>query len=80
MELQGTLLEAIMETVLAQGIKTMMYGVTIVHRPSKVPGGMEGVTPQTSTVSTMVDHTHPMLMVSTGTHGRDIVTPSNSLK
>ena len=63
MELQGTHLEAIMDSALLQEIKTMMQQVTIVHSGSKVPGGIGGATPQTSMVSTMVDHTHLMLMV-----------------
>ena len=58
MELQETLLEAIMDIALAQGIKTM-----VVHSASKVAGGIKAATVQTSMVSTMVDHTHPMLMV-----------------
>ena len=48
-----------------QEIKTTMQQVTVtvVHRPTKVPGGTMLATVQTSMVSTMVDHTHPMLMV-----------------
>ena len=81
MELQETLLHDKIDIALAQGIKTMMYGVVvIVHTPTKVAGGMKFATIQTSMVSTMVDHTHPLRMVSTGTHGRDTITPSNSLK
>ena len=84
MELQETLLEAavddIMDTALAQEIKTMMHWVATVHRPSKVVGGTTGATFQTLMVSTMVDHTHPTPMVSTGTHGRDTTTLSNSLR
>ena len=50
-------------TSLAQEIKIMMCGVAIVHSVSRVPGGMVTAIPQTSTVSTMVDHTRLMLMV-----------------
>ena len=67
MELQETLLQAtvyiIVDPSLAQEIKIMMCGVAIVHRVSRVPGGMVTAIPQTSTVSTMVDHTCLMLMV-----------------
>ena len=52
-----------MAIALAQGIKTMMYTVAIVHSATKVAGGTTGVTFQTSMASTMVDHTHPMLTV-----------------
>ena len=40
MELQETLLHTIMDRSLVQEIKTMMYGVTIVHSLMKVPGGI----------------------------------------
>ena len=64
MELLETLLQALtMDTSFQQEIKIMMQIVEIVPRPSKVPGGMETVTIQTSMVSTMVEHTHPLLMV-----------------
>ena len=63
MELQETLLESIIGTDLAQGIKIMMHMVAIVLRSLKVPGGITGATVQTSMVSTMVEHTHPLLMV-----------------
>ena len=63
MELQGTLLESIISTDLAQGIKTMMHMLAIVLSSSKVAGGIMLATVQTSMVSTMVEHTHPMLMV-----------------
>ena len=43
-----------MDTSLAQGIETMIYGVAIVHRVSKVGGGITTATFQTSMVSTMV--------------------------
>ena len=79
MELQETLLLNIKDNTLLPEIKTMMQQVATVHRHSKVPGGILLATVQTSTVSTMVDRTHPTLMVSTGTDGRDIITPSNSL-
>ena len=41
----------------------MMYAVAIVHKTTKVPGGIILATNQTSMVSTMVDHTHLMQMV-----------------
>ena len=37
--------------------------LAVVHKPTKVPGGMVIATIQTSMVSTMVEHTHLMLMV-----------------
>ena len=80
MELQETLLIFIMDIDLAQGIKTMMHAVAIVHRPTKVPGGIILATIQTSMVSTMVEHNCLMLMVYIGVHGRDTTTPSNSLR
>ena len=77
-ELQETLLHFRMDRSLVQENKKMMQIILdIVPRPSKVPGGIKIATIQTSMVSTMVV---PMLMVWTGTHGRDIFTPSNSLK
>ena len=60
MELQGTLLDSIMDIDLAQGIKTMIANVL---SAKKVPGGTVLATVQTSMVSTMVDHIHPMLSV-----------------
>ena len=80
MELLGTLLIFIMDIGLALEIKTMMHQVTIVHRPTKVPGGIILATIQTSMVSTILDHTHLMLMVSIGLHGGGTTTPSNSLR
>ena len=74
-ELQETLLITKMDRTLVQEIKTMMQQVKIVHSATKVAGGITDVINQTSMVSTMVDHTHPMLMVWTGTHGRDTITP-----
>ena len=53
----------IMDSGLAQEIKTMMQSVTVVHSSTKVAGGTTGVTFQISMVSTMVDHTHRLLMV-----------------
>ena len=80
-EMQGTHLDIIMETSLAQGIEKMIYyGVAIVHRVSKVGGGITTATMQTSMVSTMVEHTHPMVMVWHGSHGRDTITLSSSLR
>ena len=71
MVLQETLLHLhestvmdIMGTALAQGIKAMIsMQEAVVHCSSKVAGGTVNATPQTSMVSTMVDHTHPSLMV-----------------
>ena len=64
--MQGTLLEvrvnAIMDINLALRIETMMYGKAVVHRPTKVPGGMTGATLRTSMVATLMDNTCPMLM------------------
>ena len=78
MEPQGTVLLTIMDSTLAQGIKTMMHMVAIVQRATQVPGGIVIATVQTSMVSTMVvDDTH--LMVLPGKPGMGI-TPSNSLK
>ena len=62
-EPQETLLDDIMEIALAQEIKTMTDAVAIVYSSTKVAGGMTTATIQTSMVSTMVDHTHPLLMV-----------------
>ena len=63
-ELQETLLHIIMGDCFSQKIKTMMQmQVAVVHNATKVPGGMVFAMIQTSMVSTMVDHTHPMLMV-----------------
>ena len=67
----------IMDTALAQEIKTMMLLQVVVHTSTKVAGGMTVATVQTSMVSTIMDHTHLMLMVSTGLHGRDTITLSN---
>ena len=78
-ELLATLLHIIMDISSVQEIKTMMLiQVAVVHRATKVAGGTMFATIQTSMVSTMVDHTHPLLMAWTGTHGRDTITPSNS--
>ena len=62
-ELQETPLQTKMDGALLQEIKTMMDGFAIVHNATKVPGGIGGATAQTSMVSTMVDHTHLLLMV-----------------
>ena len=63
MELLATLLHGIMDSALAHEIKTMMLiQVAVVHRATKVAGGIVFATIQTSMVSTMVDHTHPLLM------------------
>jgi len=62
-ELQEIPLGTITETSLAQEIRTMIDMVETVHNNLKVPGGMVLAMIQTSTVSTMVDHTPPMLMV-----------------
>ena len=67
-ELQGTHLEvkvdATVDILLVQGIKTMMpIRVAVVHCVSKVVGGMTGATVQTSMVPTVMDSTHLMLMV-----------------
>ena len=59
-EMQETHLETLMDTSLAQGIETMIYGIVIVHRVSKMGGGITTATFQTSMVST--SH-HPMLLV-----------------
>ena len=64
MELQETLLEAKVDRSLVQGIKTMMLlQMAVVHSSTMVLGGIMLATHQTSMDSTMVDHTHPMLMV-----------------
>ena len=63
MELQEILLVTIMDTSLAQGTKTMMPIVEAVHNCTKVPGGIDLATIQTSMVSTMVGPTPVMLMV-----------------
>ena len=64
-ELQETLLQGcIMDKGLAQGTRTMMLSlITAAHKLIKVAGGIATATLQTSTVSTTVDHTLPMLMV-----------------
>ena len=57
MELQGTLLHTIMDSGLAQEIKTMMYGVAIVQMNPKVPGGIQPASSQTSMLITIMDYT-----------------------
>ena len=64
MELLETILHGITGSALAHEIKTMMLAmIAVAHSSTKVAGGTVLATVQTSMVSTMVDHTHPTLMV-----------------
>ena len=50
-----------MAIALVQGIKTMIFGVLIVHRPTKVPGGISTATLRTSMACTATEHTYLMV-------------------
>ena len=62
-EMQETLLVTTMDASSAQGTRTMIILVAAVHSKLKVAGGIIVASSQTSTVSTTVGHTPPMLMV-----------------
>ena len=50
-----------MDIDLVQGIKTMIFGVLIVPRSTKVPGGITTATRRTSMACTATEHTYLMV-------------------
>ena len=82
-ELQGTVLESIIGTGLAQETKTTILNLLIVRLNPKVPGGAKTASNRTSMATTIMEYTHPRKdigMVWCGPHGGDTVIPSELLR